>query len=217
MANEKSDLADVKWPERKMGIAGSKMQFRMSVYGGNLRFGIVNEGDYKATVEFPVSLEKLDVLISELRRLEKAGPGTKHPVIFSKFDETTKGMKTEWGIVFVKDDKLTYSMDVHMGGAVHKVPIRGVYGVTTGSDQMQEAERSAYGQKFLVKFWESILPMAIVFSAKKREPGSFGNGGGNGGGGYRNNNNGGGNSGGGQQGGGSAPRRDEGAESGEYF
>lgn len=194
MAEQKFDLGDINWPKFSIRSAdGTKDRLEFKVWGGRLRVGIVKDGDFKSFFERPLDSKKLALVKMELSKLFKAGPDSKFPLVFSSWDPEAKKASTDWVLVGLKDSKMVYGIEIHTGGNIHKFAMKGPFGVSRGSDIMNDGDKSEIDLQALLDFLSMEGPIAAMFSNKKRDPSSFkqgGNrsygGGGNSGGGASN-------------------------------
>ena len=105
-------------------------------------------------------------------------PGSKDPIIFSRWDNDQKKQVPEWGIELQKDEKLVYHIIVNWKGNRYDAPIRGAYGVSFGSDNISEADASFYGIDDLRNWLNVTVPLQMVLTNKRREQNGGGSNGG---------------------------------------
>jgi len=174
--NEPMTLSDISWPMLTFKSAdGTKGKLVFKVWGGMVRIGIVNEGEMKTFFERPLNLQKLALIKLELKKLIKAGPETKCPLVFSTWDPVEKKAKTDWVLAFIKDSKLVYHIEIHCAGNIYKFTLKGPFGIARGSDPMTDADKSEIEMQGLQDFLEMQAPIAAIFSNRRRAPGSWQN------------------------------------------
>lgn len=194
MATVQYGLSDLLYANRKFKCATGTEEISFSVFGGSLRIGVNKTGEWKPFWSQTINPIRQCILKDHINALISKSPGTKDPIIFSRWDNEQKKQVPEWSIELQKDEKLVYHIVVSWKGAKYDAPIRGAYGVSFGSDNISEADASFYGIDDLRNWLNNTVPMQMVLTNKRREP----------------NNN------GGSRGGSSAPKSDAGADD-DYF
>lgn len=179
MADEKKsfDLGDLTFKVHQYKSATGTEQLKFRVWGGEVRLGVYKDGEFKPIFERPLNDEKLFILVSRIEELIKASPDFKDPIVFSSMDRETKKIAPEWVLVLVKDAKMVYHIEVQIKGGKYDFPLKGPFGISYGSNPLQEAEKSAISLKALVNWFKTRAPLECVVSNKKKDPSSFNNNG----------------------------------------
>ena len=106
------------------------------MFGGSLRVGVNKTGEWKAFWSKTLNPIRQRILYDHINSLISKSPGTKDPIIFSRWDDTQKKQVPEWSLELQKDEKLVYHIIVSWKGAKYDAPIRGAYGVAFVPMQM---------------------------------------------------------------------------------
>ena len=168
--NKPMTLDEVAWPKLVFRAGDdTKNQLTIRVWGGAARLALVKDGEFKSFFEKPLDLRKQTLIKMELRKMLKAGPDTKFPLVFAKWNQEEKRTSPEWVFAGVKDSKLCYSIEIHWNGNIYKFPLKGPFGVSRGSDGLSDADKSEVELLTLIDFFEKQLPIATVLSNRKRE------------------------------------------------
>ena len=170
MANVPYGLGDLRYADRKFKCATGTEELSFSVFGGSLRIGVNKTGEWKAFWSKTINPIRQRILWDHLNTLVTKSPGTKDPIIFSRWDDTQKKQVPEWSIELQKDEKLVYHIIVSWKGAKYDAPIRGAYGVAFGSDNISEADASFYGLDDFRNWLNNTVPLQMVLTNKRRDP-----------------------------------------------
>ena len=179
MANAPYGLGDLRYADRKFKCATGTEEISFSVFGGTLRIGVNKTGEWKTFWSQPLNPIRQRILWDHINSLISKSPGTKDPIIFSRWDNEQKKQVPEWGIELQKDEKLVYHIIVNWKGNRYDAPIRGAYGVSFGSDNISEADASFYGIDDFRNWLNTTVPLQMVLTNKRKE--QNGNGGSTGG------------------------------------
>lgn len=178
MANVPYGLGDLRFADRKFKCATGTEEISFSVFGGSLRIGVNKTGEWKAFWSQTLNPIRQRILWDHINSLISKSPGTKDPIIFSRWDNEQKKQVPEWGIELQKDEKLVYHIVVNWKGNRYDAPIRGAYGVSFGSDNISEADASFYGIDDLRNWLNTTVPLQMVLTNKRREQNGGGSNGG---------------------------------------
>ena len=163
-------LDDVSWPKLVLRSGDdTKNQLAFRVWGGTARLALIKDGEFKAFFEKPLDLRKQTLIKMELRKMLKAGPETKFPLVFAKWNPEEKRTSPEWVFAGVKDSKLCYSIEIHWNVNIYKFPLKGPFGISRGSDSLSDADKSEIELLTLIDFLDKQLPIATTLSNRKRE------------------------------------------------
>lgn len=175
MANVQYGLGDLRYADRKFKCATGTEEITFSVFGGSLRVGVNKTGEWKAFWSKTLNPIRQRILYDHINSLISKSPGTKDPIIFSRWDDTLKKQVPEWSLELQKDEKLVYHIIVSWKGAKYDAPIRGAYGVAFGSDNITEPDASFYGIDDFRNWLNVTVPMQMVLTNKRRDASSSDN------------------------------------------
>lgn len=179
MANNAYGLGDLNFSRRNYKTAAGTDEIVFSVFGGSLSVGVCKAGEWKPYWKQTINPVRQRILLNRLNTLITKSPGTKDPIIFSRWDSEQKKHVPEWRLEFQKDEKMVYHIIVAWKGQTHDAVIRGAYGVAFGSDNISEADASFFGIDDFKHWLGTTVPTQMILTNKRRDPQQ--NGGGRGG------------------------------------
>ena len=178
MPSNEYGLGDLNFSRRNYKTAAGTDEIVFSVYGGSLSVAVCKAGEWKPHWRQTINPIRQRIILSRLKALISKSPGTKDPIIFSRWDGEQKKHVPEWRLEFQKDEKMMYHILVAWKGNTHDAIIRGAYGVAFGSDNLSEADASFYGIDDFCNWLGTTVPLQMVLTNKRREQNGTGNSGG---------------------------------------
>ena len=169
MAGQEYGLGDLRWADRRYKTASGTEEIVFSVYGGNLSIGVCKQGEWKPFWQKGINPIRQRVLLARMKEMVSKGPGSKDPIVISRWDPEAKKHVPEWGIEFQKDEKMMYHIVVSWKGNKHDAILRGAYGIAFGSDNITEANASFFGLDDLMTWLDKTVPVQAMLTNKRRE------------------------------------------------
>ena len=154
----------------------------LSPFNGRVSLVVFKKGSSKPDVKMPVSTAYSLRWTAIAKELMMATPGIKIPFVQMRYDPQAKQTVKELTIVFAKDEKGCYYLEVQspkMSPVRFNIKSSGMY--SNGSDPMTDEERSSIGLQefsYVLKSKIHIAEMLSTFGSRQQQ-GSFGNKGGN--------------------------------------
>ena len=149
------------------------------VFNGRLGISIFEgkgSGRPKFSKSFNVNQKVL--LMNVLEQIQAASPDTKRSMTFTKWDPNTKQSSIDYVITVGKDGSLCYYIELswrdNSGDNAAKFPLRGLRGVSLGSDAPKDADRSANELSSLLYYLKYQVPTMEVISNTKWDPNNRG-------------------------------------------
>ena len=168
MANEYG-LGDLSFKGQTIRTSTGTENFKMTVWGGNLRVNITKEKEFKPIFERTISPDKITIIKHTIQKIMKASPNTKLPLVFSQYDREQKKPVIDFVLTFLKDDKNLYHIEMQWKGTKFDCLLKGPFGVACGSDPMTDVERSAIELETLYDWISYIVPVQCILTNRKRE------------------------------------------------
>lgn len=176
MADAAYGLNDLQMNGFTAKSAAGTENLNLRVWKGNLRVGIFKSKEFKSLFDRMLNDAKIAIIKRTLAQVIKAVPGSKFPIVFSAWDNETKKWNTDWVMSFVKDDKNVNHIEIQWKGNKCDFVLKGVSGVSMGSDPMTEAERSSVEMDVLENFLTHTINIQKVITNVK-QTGNWKNGG----------------------------------------
>ena len=154
----------------------------LSPFNGRVSLVVFKKGSSKPDVKMPVSTAYSLRWTAIAKELMMATPGIKIPFVQMRYDPQAKQTVKELTIVFAKDEKGCYYLEVQspkMSPVRFNIKSSGMY--SNGSDPMTDEERSSSGLQefsYVLKSKIHIAEMLSTFGSRQQQ-GSFGNKGSN--------------------------------------
>ncbi len=153
---------------RVKSVTGTE-NFQMKVWGGSLRVNITKEKEFKPIFERALTPAKVTVVKKMIEKIKTSSPGTKLPIVFSEWDRVEKKSAIDFVLTFLKDDKNMYHVEMQWKGNKYDCLLKGPFGISYGSDPMSEADKSAIELDTMLDWLNTVMPMQVILSNKKRE------------------------------------------------
>ena len=154
----------------------------LSPFNGRVSLVVFKKGSSKPDIKMPVSTAYSLRWTAIAKELMMATPGIKIPFVQMRYDPQAKQTVKELTIVFAKDEKGCYYLEVQspkMSPVRFNIKSSGMY--SNGSDPMTDEERSSIGLQefsYVLKSKIHIAEMLSTFGSRQQQ-GSFGNKGSN--------------------------------------
>ena len=154
----------------------------LSPFNGRVSLVIFKKGSSKPDVKMPVPTSYSLRWTAIAKELMMSTPGIKIPFVQMRYDPQAKQTVKELTIVFAKDEKGCYYLEVQspkMSPVKFNIKSSGMY--SNGSDPMTDEERSSIGLQefsYVLKNKLHIAEMLSTFGSRQQQ-GGFGNKGGN--------------------------------------
>lgn len=160
MDNYKFDLNSI-W--RIRNAAGDSLSF--GAYEGYISLTLFKKGSSKPDIKVSAPTSYLIRWESILKELTTANPGTRIPFVELKYDRTTNQSTKGITIIFAKDEKNCYSLELQTTRIPPiKFNLRGTGMYSDGTKSMSEEERSLMGLRELIRVMHDELPFARLLS-----------------------------------------------------
>lgn len=149
----------------------------LSPFNGRVSLVVFKKGSSKPDVKMPVPTSYSLRWTAIVKELMMATPGIKIPFVQMRYDPQAKQTVKELTIVFAKDEKGCYYIEIQspkMSPVKFNLKAAGMY--SNGSDPMTEEERSAIGLQefnYVLKNKIHIAEMLSTFGSKQQ--GGYGN------------------------------------------
>lgn len=163
---------------------------QISVYQGAASFVMFRRGteSKRPVVKMGISLAAIIKLVELLKSLMDAPPDTRSPFVQLQFNKESRVYEQATNFVFFKDEKRCYGLEVSnkLNPNPVKIMFKSPSTFSTGSESMNDEQKSLLGLKELIFLLEKQLPQAVLLSRFNMEPrqqrqGGYGNRGGKGG------------------------------------
>lgn len=154
----------------------------LSPFNGRVSLVIFKKGSSKPDVKMSVPTSYSLRWTAIAKELMMATPGIKIPFVQLRYDPQSKQTVKELTIIFAKDEKGCYYLEVQspkMSPVKFNIKSSGMY--SNGSDPMTDEERSSIGLQefsYVLKNKMHIAEMLSTFGSRQQQ-GNFGNKGGN--------------------------------------
>lgn len=154
----------------------------LSPFNGRVSLVIFKKGSSKPDIKMPVPTSYSLRWTAIAKELMMATPGIKIPFVQMRYDPQAKQTVKDLTIVFAKDEKGCYYLEVQspkMSPVKFNIKSSGMY--SNGSDPMTDEERSSIGLQefsYVLKNKMHIAEMLSTFGSRQQQ-GNFGNRGGN--------------------------------------
>ena len=137
----------------------------IGAYAGTVSLTVFKKGGNKPELKLPLGHTFVLELIRLAKEINTANPGTRLPFIQMVFDPNVKSYAKGVSLVFCKDDKRIFSLEVSSPNvSPMKFTLRGKGVFTNGSAPTSEEVRSAYGLRELLTVLDKQIPVAMMLS-----------------------------------------------------
>lgn len=137
----------------------------LSAFNGRISLVLFKKGSGKPDVKVAAPIPFLLRWKSILKELITANPGTKVPFVVMKYDPNTKQSTKDVNIIFAKDEKNCYYIEMQTARvAPVRFNLRGSGMYSDGSNPMTDEGRSLIGLQELTYVLQNEIPLARMLS-----------------------------------------------------